>query len=320
MDFLILNDASIPFQSHADANRYFPVFLEIVFKALQHGVKAVRVGNQEQTGWFNTQLTHDIWVYDWLAQQPIDVRRKIKALMDKSSYPFIPEEEVEILNRFNFSNFCLKENNECPTPALGATYLLKQVAISFNSYPVWSQNPIDICGEELTYEGNIVSFETSVRNCSTLQHWVIYEEELKVQQRESLRKGVELWKLRQQQFPNLVFCGKTEKQLKGLPVSIETYNQLFNALTKLNDYCSEEKNFTLEDIKEETQLNMSDESDTVKQKPKLKRHRMFQINNKREFFGIHVKIMGKEFRLHIFPLKSECKIFIGYFGKHLPLK
>lgn len=319
MEYLILNESSIPFKTKADADLYFPVFLKIIESALVQGLKAIRVGDRQQNGWFNTLLTNEILINNWVAEQERDRRIQIKALIDKTQHPYIPDDNILLADRYDLSKYHLKSVPEFETPSLGACYLLKQVSVSYNSSLVWNTEKIEIYGSELTEQGDI-PFETEVENCSTLEHWSTYEYKIKEEKKENLRKGTELWDNRGVQFPNLIFCGKTERQLKNLSVSDNAYNQLFMVLTQLNNYCQVGKNYALDDIKNATKLNMDDESDTVKQKPQLRRHRIFQINGVKTFFGLHVRILGKAFRLHFYPKKTENKIYVAYFGKHLPLK
>jgi hypothetical protein len=45
---------------------------------------------------------------------------------------------------------------------------------------------------------------------------------------------------------------------------------------------------------------------------------MFTVNGKQEFVENHIKSLPKRYRIYF--LKKENKIYIGYIGKHLPLK
>ncbi len=67
-------------------------------------------------------------------------------------------------------------------------------------------------------------------------------------------------------------------------------------------------------------LDISDESESVKQNPKFAIHRKFNVNGVPLFFGYHVKNFSGEMRLHFLPDKENKKILIAYFGKHLPTK
>jgi hypothetical protein len=76
-----------------------------------------------------------------------------------------------------------------------------------------------------------------------------------------------------------------------------------------------------EELAAKTWIDFSDDSKTVQNIPKLKRHRMFMLPDGRTvFFGLHIKNFPAAMRLHFLPDYEAKKVYIGYFGKHLPTK
>lgn len=326
MEYLILNEASMPYRSVEQAKRYFPEFLSIVEDAFKHQFKAILLSENLDKGWFGIPLAPDFSysIREWLQEQEREYQRKIKSIISRTEIPQIPKEKLDLSDRddklsdrYELSEFFLLDNRSIAVPSLGAAYLLKQLSLSFASHDRWLASKISLWHEELTDEGNLEQ-EGSVSNCADLPTWRKYLEGIQAERKESLKKGKELWENRSTEFPNLVFCGKAEKQLKKLRVSDSVFDQLHDALKKLNRYCQAETQFSLKHIRKSTQLLMTDESDPVKQNPKLRQHRLFMINGTKQFFGYHVKILRGSFRLHFYPVAEEKKIYIGYFGKHLP--
>lgn len=115
------------------------------------------------------------------------------------------------------------------------------------------------------------------------------------------------------------FCNSTEKEFKQLNINNATYNKLWNNLKKLNKNVCECRND--DELKEKSKLDFSDESDSVKNNRKLSRYRMIMLpDGSRKFFGLHIKNFPSAMRMHFYPDYINHKIYIGYFGKHLPTK
>lgn len=76
--------------------------------------------------------------------------------------------------------------------------------------------------------------------------------------------------------------------------------------------------FNVADVTAKTILTISDESDTVKQKPHLKQYRYFNIPGYGgQYCYLHIKIGG--IRVHIYPDNAKREIYVPYIGPHLPL-
>jgi hypothetical protein len=66
-------------------------------------------------------------------------------------------------------------------------------------------------------------------------------------------------------------------------------------------------------------LDVSGESETVRNNPEMRSKREFYLPNaEKKFFENHIKLNG--IRIHFYPNTNNKKIYIGYIGKHLPTK
>ncbi|MEM7660363.1 MAG: hypothetical protein AAF399_29930, partial [Bacteroidota bacterium] len=292
-------------------------FLQIVQVAFQAGLKGIRISEGMDKGWFSLLLSPEYYVRDWIKEQEREYQRRIKSLISKTEVPHIPEEELGLTDRFALSDFYLANEPEIETPSLGAAYLLSQIAISFASHDRWLPSCIPLLHRELREEGEPES-TVEAKNCATWESWQNYAQALERQKIASLQKGKALWEHRETEFPHLIFCGKAEKQLRNLTVSDTVFRQLWDALYKLNDFCETGRKFSLREIQEQTQLRMSDESETVRTNPSLAQLRTFLIEGEKVYFGYHIKNFSGALRLHFYPDQARNRIYIGYFGKHLP--
>lgn len=318
MEYLILNESSLPFININDLNKYLPVFFKVLSKAFETGMSTIRLDTLG-SGWFEIPVTDEMVLREWLKYQGKDIQRFVKSLIDKTRTPFVPEDEQLISERWILSDFYLEGEQDCKVPALGACFYLKQLSVSVNSNAKWNKEVLKIRGHELTVDGD-VPLSGEVSNCTAIGHWEYHSKLIENSRKQRLRQGNELWENREKVFPNIVFCGKTEAVLTNFSYSDILYRQMYDVITKLNAYCVEREYFSLPDIREFTGLDMVDESDTTKNMPKLKRRRSFMVNGKSEFFGLHVRNFSNKFRLHFFPVKEERKIYVGYFGPHLDLR
>ncbi|MCT4615659.1 MAG: hypothetical protein N4A49_12375 [Marinifilaceae bacterium] len=319
MAYLIFNDLSLPFKSDQDLNSKLFDFLKIVKKALDSKVDAIIFTDEIDLGWFELKVTEDNTMREWLESQDKTFRDYVKSFIQKTKSPLIPDDLIDIKERFDLSEAHLPSDDTTQAKALLACFLLDETALSCLSDSKWETEILQIKINELSDQGE-KSYENDIANCSTVDHLNTLLANLESERQESLRHAGELWNNRFEEFPNLCFCGQTEKQLSKLSVSQHVYNQLYNSLKKLNDYCNKSLDYSLQSIIDETNLRISNESDSVKNNQRYKRLRTFEVNNKKEFFGFHIKNFSDALRLYFLPNSGENKIHIGYFGKHLPTK
>jgi len=296
MEYMILNEESIPFSSIVP----LPFLISLI-----------------DSGWYNLPLTDNYYMRNWIESQNIDYKRQLKTIIDKTVSPQIPVDEIETNNDALLSEFSLESNCEIQTPSLGVAVLLDQLAISFKSNSYWDYSEINLIRQKLNSNAEIIKNICIVKNATQFTNWQKHLKIINLERKENLRKGSKLWENRETEFVNLIFCQATKKQFQQFNFNNSTYNRLWENLTLLNDNISKCSNNS--EFKKITKLNFSDESDSVKNNPKLSRYREFTLpNDNKEFFGLHVKNFPGAMRLHFIPDYSTNKIFIGYFGKHLP--
>lgn len=96
---------------------------------------------------------------------------------------------------------------------------------------------------------------------------------------------------------------------------------IFTQILELDEYIKKYWNqgsFSITDVRANTSLDISDESNSVKQNPHLKHYRYFNIPGfGGQYCYPHIKI--GDLRIHLFVDEASKKIHIPYFGPHLPL-
>lgn len=315
MEYLILNEESIPFSSRADCNKYLPLFFDIILKSFRN-MQCVRLSENLGSGWYNFEIAENYYLREWINIHEFNYRIKLKTIINKTKTPQIPVGEVEIIEKVDLSEFSLITDKKIETPSLGSAYLLNQIALSFRSKEYWNLDKIELNRITLKCDSVIEEKTCRVSNIANMIHWNYYLGIIQEERKESYKKGNDLWENRKTEFPNLKFCKSTKNTFMNLNINNATFNSLWKNLNVLNDNicnCSSKN-----ELKKETQLSFTDESDCVKNKPNLRRHREFVLpNGCKKFFGLHIKNFPGFFRLHFLPDFPNNIIYIGYFGKHL---
>jgi len=315
----VFNDASLPFASIENCEKSIPNFFLILRKAIKNEVQVIRTNNTIGNNWYKFHYADDFSLSQWVEQQKDkDYKRHIRSIMDKTECPLVSSEDFEVLSALENSDFELPGEKPKDVSSLGAAFLLKTSAVSFCSSPQWDSIVIDIV--HLYLDGassRIIREDCSADNVSQLDHLTSFLDRIKKERRDS-REYLKSIKVKgNKDFPNLIFCPSTIKIFNHLEVSSFLLEKINYALDKLNSAITQaNSDFDLIDM---TGLNISGESDSTKQNKKLIKYRKFKLpNGEFRIFDLHVKNFPNYQRLYFLPDYDNHRIFIGYFGKHLP--
>ena len=123
------------------------------------------------------------------------------------------------------------------------------------------------------------------------------------------------WERREQLFSKIILCPSVEDDLKKIGSSY--LNQIKDKLIALDNYVVkywQKDSFQHADANEKCSLNISPESKKTMEQQKYYNQRIFKLpDGRNECFELHIK--AGNLRFHFFP--ENCKIYIGYIGKHL---
>lgn len=122
-------------------------------------------------------------------------------------------------------------------------------------------------------------------------------------------------------FDKIIITSSALEQIHNLG-SGDTFKRVLESLMSLDNYNTkswQSGGFRLRVVQQEYNVNISDESDTVKRNPQLKQQRYFNISAKlgSQYCFYHVKL--GDIRIHIYPDEDERIIYIAYVGSHLEL-
>ena len=314
----IFNDASIPFLSIENCKRYLPRFFSILRKATQNEVQIIRTRDSIGSNWYNVNYVDGFSLSQWIEQlHDIEYKRFIRGLMDRTKSPLVRIDEIEVLRKIEESEFVLPNDKEKAVYALGVAFLLEAPAVSCYSMNIWYENTIGIIHNQFDEKDNEVKKDCVVQNISQIEHIDSFLEALKKERQDSLNylKGLKI--SGNPDFENLIFCQSVLRSFKSIGINKTLLKKLKVVLGTLNNLIKTKESES--SIIDRSGLDISGESDTTKNNRKLSRHRVFRLpNGDSKMFDLHVKNFPDQ-RLYFLPDFESKKIYIGYFGKHLPL-
>ena len=229
MDY-VLNELSISqVRNIPDARMMLEHFVKCCITTKKDlGLETLRI-HESVGNLYNYMLTENYPVSKWRHDDEVnfDILEKFRQII--ATPPLIKEVELKELDTFNTTYFY---HDKKEAKGLGAAYLLKTIAVSFLSEQVWNNTNVSLIHEHFEESENIVKSDISVPHAATSDHVLSHKEYFEELKNSLLSKCADIWKKREELFPNLIFCGKTEKQLKtGL--SSRYVHQIFDRLSAL---------------------------------------------------------------------------------------
>jgi hypothetical protein len=312
---LILNEASLPFESANDCEQNLDTFFSIIHRANLNGIGLYRADEQEGN-WNSLYYAEKFQFGKWLNDiSNKDLSLLVKSVISNVKCPLIVLDDVNIINLVKNTLFLLLKDQDIEVRGLGVASLLDTYGISFVSHTHWKENPISILKQH-DQDGLVEEQRIEVPNIYTLSHLDDFLNKCEDERQSHRNYFHELSNQDNKDFPNLVFCDSTLKNLKSSSVTGDDFPKIIEALKKLNQAIPKVKN--LNELINETELTISGESSETMNTPKHSRKREFvHPTLGKTTFEIHVKNFPDGKRMHILADYISNTICIGYFGRHL---
>ena len=261
---------------------------------------------------YNVFLTKDYPVSKWCHDPEIDHDIKEKFFIIIANPPLLKDDEITELDTFESSYF---NYERMESKGLGVSFLLETLSVSFLTDNCWDTNGITLNHEYFDENVEVVTKNINVKHGSKISHIDTHIDYFNEKRRSIISKCLEIWNQRETIFPNLIFCGKTQKQLtKGL--SSKYVYQIYDRLLSLNNYINtwHAGEFNVNDFISNKNISCSPESECT-----LRLYgdqRRFSIPGKgTELFTLHIKT--GDLRFYFYPDSVNRKAYIGYIGSHL---
>jgi hypothetical protein len=297
VNFSVFNELSLPFETnYREVENSFIEFFKCLSALKEKNLKSLRMDKDFK----EFEIIKGVYFREFFGKiKQRELKQRLKSFITNGILiihsPLLDEEDEENLLDKEYSY-----NGENPfIGGLACCEMWNTISVSFNSSDKWNNVFLEIEKDNKNVK---------VRNISTKKHLELHKsffKQIEEEQRLEISQK-NFWENREKYFPNkIVFCKEVKKQIDKIdPIvfkqAISILRDLESGRKKINDYSS------------------SFESSSVENDYKLKKLRMFTINDEKIFFTNHLKNLSKANRIYF--LEDDNKIYIGYIGTHLPTK
>lgn len=324
MSFLVFNHHSLPYDDSGKAAAAMPKFVTLCFRAQGLGLRTIVMEESLDPHWYLVELAPGYAIKDWFQSAKGDPRKRdvIRAFLSiATSQPLFADSESR-------EEILAAEVRERTT---GAAFDTLQAALwydapvaSFPSRAPWDSSPIAVIKSSLM-ESGIGETPGTVENLCSLEILESIRARLLDERNAAIESGESLWADRERLFPNLVFCGKSEEQIRGGITRVSLFESLKDALTVIDAFAGNWKVGTYSNYSHEAlrsaglHYRVSGESATVAGDPAKRKDRCFYLPDGRSAYcENHIKLpLG--IRLHFYPDPTKKVFYIVHIGEHLPL-
>ena len=322
-DFVIFNHHSLPFQSIKLAQDAVPEFLKLCLQAGHLGLKTILLDEDQDPSWFRMPLAPNYYWQDWHAQISTQggFREQISAFRSIATrQPLMTIEDLE-----NAELFEVKEINlQTSYSTLRAAAWYDSGLISFPTGRPWNATPIRIEVSKLDQTDSIITNEKDVINLFSMASLATIEQDLVDARNSLIKSGKDLWKQREQLFPNLHFCGQAPDQIKSWTHRPSCFDQVCESFRILDLFSKRWLAGEISDYTHDTLRDLglphrvSGESESCSSDRKRRQQRTFYLNTTGApaYFENHIKV-SFGFRIHFYCNSTDRTVHIGYIGPHL---
>lgn len=302
-----------------------PDFLKTCVAAKNHGFNTIRVDASVDKSWHGLALADGYHWRDWYREHDnssnVDMLRAFRSIATQSPL-FNPDDFAENVELFEVT-FLGDSHHE----ALRAAAWHESPLVSFDSGLPWSTSPLTVMVNEIQPEsGELESREGAILNFHTFQIFQQHLPSLIQARNAGITSGRELVQRLAEVYPGVELCGKALQQLNSWSASPTLLDQIKDPFAVMSQFA---RSWATQDglcyhsdsLRENgLSFQVSGESLSVSQNPKLRKEREFYLpSGHKEFFEQHVK-MSSGYRLHFYPDQNQRCFFVGYVGPHLRLK
>lgn len=307
VDLVTFNELSLPFDEYDDVDEKFKVFFLLLEELKKNNLKKFRTVESFK----NYDITNKLSFQQYFGQiKDKEFQRKIISFMNSGfviiDSPLIKDEDV-IQQEMILENQYFY-NDEVNNSGLACADIWDTLSISFNSSVEWDSAFLDLKKETILSNGNIEYRDIIIKHSSKIEHLEnhkVFLEKLEKENQLNINPN-NFYENRNKLFKNnIILCSKIKEQIKSLDVRV--FRKVLSLLRDIDTSKKSLNNFTI-----------SGEGKTVKDNPKLRKMRVFDVDEKAEFFEKHIKGFFSGYRVHY--LEKDNKIYIGYIGKHLSNK
>jgi hypothetical protein len=308
---LVFNElsAQVAAPTITDSRESMAQLLKVVRQACKYGSSRTLRTTRDL---LHQPLARGYLMSQWLNDCKVDIeqRRFFKAIATKAPYleQILGMEEDNQQAVFEFLH------NKERALGLGVALLWESPALSLPGDSRFANDPVAITVRTLD-ETRETEQQAEVCCLSTVEQVVSRKTWLKARIQRDIRNGSDLWRMRHQLFPQLIFCASTERQITNLHGQEPYFQQVCRHLFVINTHFAEWTDGPLE----LQGIAWSEESKETLGHPQYGPTRRFVCPDGVErMFSLHSKPTGGTIRIYFLPIPNTKQAYVGYIGPHLP--
>ena len=324
-DCIVFNHHSLPFDHPDPAEKAVPDFMKTCIEAKNAGLQTILVDQKVDTSWFLLELAPGYFWKNWhdIHQdgKNRDLIRAFRSIVTQSPLFHINDIEdgadlFEVI--FDgckaYSALCAAAWHEAPM-------------VGFETRSPWNDSPLVV--KIIRINPVTTDIEQSRAEIHNFYCYSIFRHhlpELLQKRNASLSSGKEIVDRAKALYPGVSLCGKAIQQLNNWSASLTILGQVKQSLSILSAFSVKWQTNEIPAYRTDVlkacglPFQVSGESQTVRDTPKLRRQREFWLpSGQQKYFEQHVKI-SFGYRLHFFPDNETRHVYVGYIGPHLKLK
>ena len=229
MDY-ILNELSInTLPSIIEARKALNTFVETCINAKKSlNFETLRIP-EDVGSIYDIELSSGYPLSRWLHDIDVDYDLRQKAYQIVANPPLLKQSEIaeDIISCYYYNSQEIK--------GFAAAGILNALAVSILTDNKWDCQEVEIRKEYFNETEAVVSENITIKHASQKEHLNSHQIYFQTLRNVALQKCKQIWEQREQLFPNLIFCGKTKKQLTS-GLSSKYVHQIFDRLSSLNNY------------------------------------------------------------------------------------
>jgi len=228
--------------------------------------------------------------------------------------PLLQVDDIAALEKF--TNADTKYADELGL-GIRAAWAMDGLALSLATSERWDRDTLPLKVEQLNEAAELVTSDEVVRHASAENHLNIHRS-WAIERRLRAPHGLAYLENIKEIAPNLLFCPEAEEQLRRFfaPNASELvkWQRVRALLSRLN---AAAKGWTDGEFGwRDAFPSASGESESVRNNESLRKLREFTLNGEKEYFDLHLKMAGDNWRIYFRPDECPGTVHIGYIGPH----
>lgn len=266
----------------------------------------------------NRTLAQDFRIYNWLNDPSADRESTTYFLSVSTVLPYIDDE----LSEEDRNLFLTTEARHRGEIARGLLFAYKRngLALSIQSSNVWDTPFLSIDVQQINENADIENYSAKVRHSSNQDNLRIHLPWLENLRYAAIKDGTSLLEESVTKFPDIIFLGNTQQQIKTLSAGDHKLKSLIRSLILLQEYCTNwtSGNIDISALRVNGLYIRAESEATLRQFGSVRQY--YDSSGGLRFFRWHFNINPGNWRGYIDWDNAKREIWLTYVGPHLPTK